>query len=50
MYQEGSSLIIDFFFLHSWRGNIDINNPATGVLKGPREAEKIPPEIQAETN
>lgn len=49
MYQQGSSLITDFFF-HSCRGSIDINNSAIGVLKEPTEAERIPPEIQAETN
>lgn len=48
-YQQGSSLITDFFFFHSCRGSIDINNSAAGVLKEPTEAEKIPPEIQAET-
>lgn len=49
MYQQGSSLIIDFF-LHSCRGSLGINNPTAGVLKEPTEPEKIPPEIQAEKN
>lgn len=49
MYQKDSSLITDFF-LPSCRGSVDISNPTTGVLKEYTEAEKIPPEIQAEIN